>query len=92
MAWDGDGVADSMGMLAWWDGEGMVPPLVWWSGGAAKVWRQRRAGVALAWMWRQGGDGVGQCGDGMSHGISVTAASCGDGDGLGGTVALVAYV
>ena len=62
-----------MGMLARWDGEGVAPLLAWRSSGAAKVWRQRRAGVALVGMWRQGGDGVGRCGDGVSHGISVTA-------------------
>ena len=61
--------------------------------GLVKRWGGECAATATrGGMWRQGGDGVGQCGDGMSHGISVTAASCGDGDGLGGTVALVAYV
>jgi hypothetical protein len=64
---------DSMGMLARWDGEGVARPSAGWSGGASRAWRQRRAGVALAWMWRQGGDGVGRCGDGVSHGISITA-------------------
>ena len=71
--WRGDsgGVARcgySIGMLARWDGKGVAPPSV------SKVWRRRQAGAALVGMWRQGGDGVGRCGgDGVSHGISVTA-------------------